>query len=217
MTALAVRDRDELLAGASETGLVLADGLGETEWREIGEKIGRAARASAWWVGDWINYGEIRWGEKYDEAERITGLSYRHLTRCATVARQFDLGHRCPNLTWTHHNVAKPLPDAAEWLARAEAEEWSVRELTEHSRPARLTVPFKIETERQRQVAEAAKLRVEKAVGACSGLARGLDGIKVERAVAVSRPDEISGWDDSFRDAIATLKKLRSRLKEASP
>lgn len=129
MAALATRG--EFLPEATETALVLPDGMTEAEWRAFGEKLGRAARASAWWIGDWINYGETKWGEKYDDAIAVTGLSYEHLKKCAAVARRFEKGDRSPNLPWTHHFRVYGLSNAEEWLARAESEEWSVRDLVE--------------------------------------------------------------------------------------
>lgn len=141
VTALARRPQvvpssDEIIQGATETGLVLPDGISEREWANVGESLGRAHRASGWWIGDWINYAESKWGEKYDEAQEITGLSYDHLRHCATVAKKFQIGDRSPNLTWSHYNRAKALPNADEVLALAEAENWSVRDLQEHARPS---------------------------------------------------------------------------------
>ena len=33
------------------------------EWAAMGPHVGRRERASKWWLGDWINYGEARYGE----------------------------------------------------------------------------------------------------------------------------------------------------------
>lgn len=71
---------------------------------------------------------------------------------------------------------------------------------------------------RNRQQAEASKLRVEKAVGSCNGLARGLDSLNVRYAASVASAEEIHGWDQSFSDAIAALRRLRKQLQqEAQP
>jgi hypothetical protein len=40
------------------TGLNLPPDLSHDQWLEIGGFIARAHRAVAWWIGDWINYGE---------------------------------------------------------------------------------------------------------------------------------------------------------------
>lgn len=121
---------------ATETALEIDSDLTLEEWQEIGHTLGRANRASAWWVGDWINYAEGKWGEKYEDALLATGLSYDYLRHCAAVSRRFTFGDRSPELTWTHHFKAKALDNAEEWLARAEAEKWSVRELLEKTSAA---------------------------------------------------------------------------------
>jgi hypothetical protein len=79
------------------------------------------SRVSNWWVGDWLQYGAARWGEKYSEAARITGYDVKTLRNIAYVAKRFDLSRRRDNLTWTHHTeVAALAPEQQdEWLDRA--------------------------------------------------------------------------------------------------
>lgn len=69
-------------------------------------------------------------------------------------------------------------------------------------------------TKRQRQLADAAKLRVEKTIGTCNGLARGLADLKIESALRVSSAEEVKGWDGAIRDALAALKQLRKRINQ---
>lgn len=132
-TELVVR---ETLMTETDTALMLPDGLSIEEWESVGEQLGRAHRASGWWIGDWINYGEKRWGQKYEEAQAITGLSYSHLSHCARVASRFQFGDRSPKLTWSHYNRAKALPNAEQVLERAAAENWTVRDLQREARKA---------------------------------------------------------------------------------
>jgi hypothetical protein len=135
----------EVFPGATETALDLPDGLSENQWREAGEKLGRAHRAAAWWIGDWINYGEdagyVSRG-KYDKAEDITRLSTGHLKQCASVARRFKSYDRSYDLTWTHYFRARALTDAETWLSRAEEAGWSVRDLQAHAQTAPRTKIF---------------------------------------------------------------------------
>jgi hypothetical protein len=79
------------------------------------------SRVSNWWVGDWLQYGAARWGEKYSEAARITGYDVKTLRNIAYVAKRFDSSRRRDNLTWTHHaEVAALAPEQQdEWLDRA--------------------------------------------------------------------------------------------------
>jgi len=77
-------------------------------------------------------------------------------------------------------------------------------------------VEFADLTQRQKENAAASKLRVEKAIGTCNGIARGFDLLKIHEAVLMSSAEEIEGWDSAVADAIATLHRLRKRLKEAT-
>jgi hypothetical protein len=90
-------------------------------WLAAGTSLAEFGRVSNWWVGDWIRYGNTRWGEKYVEAARLTGLDAKTLRNIAYVASRFDLSRRRDKLTWTHHaEVAALLPEQQEdWLDRA--------------------------------------------------------------------------------------------------
>ena len=57
------------------------------EWEALGEKLGRIGKSIGFMIGDWINYAEEKWGEKYNEAIACTGLEYqtlRELRLCRT-------------------------------------------------------------------------------------------------------------------------------------
>jgi hypothetical protein len=42
------------------TGLNLPPDLPDDDWLEVGRFIAGAHTAVAWWIGDWINYGDDR-------------------------------------------------------------------------------------------------------------------------------------------------------------
>lgn len=92
-------------------------------WVAAGRRIGEYGRVSNWWVGDWINYGNARWGEKYAEAARITGFDPKTLRNIASVVSRFDLSRRRDNLDFTHHAEVAALDrdQQDEWLDRAVA------------------------------------------------------------------------------------------------
>ena len=87
-----------------------------------------------WWVGDLINLGEAKWGEKYAQALEATGKPVEQLMNWANVARKVSF--RNEKLSWTHHrHVASLDPEKQrEWLDTAEAEDWTSAELKEHMR-----------------------------------------------------------------------------------
>jgi hypothetical protein len=105
--------------------------LDRASWLAAGVSLAEFDRVSNWWVGDWIRYGNARWGEKYVEVARITGLDGKTLRNIAYVASRFDLSRRRDNLTWTHHaEVAALSPERQEeWLNRALTLKLSVGDL----------------------------------------------------------------------------------------
>jgi hypothetical protein len=100
-------------------------------WVAAGRRIGEYGRVSNWWVGDWLQYGTSRWGEKYVEASRITGFDAKTLRNIAYVASRFDLSRRRGKLTWTHHAeiaALEPVQQEA-WLERAVEQRLSATDL----------------------------------------------------------------------------------------
>jgi hypothetical protein len=211
VSELAIRDSIE----RTETALVLPDGLPEAAWRSIGEELGRFNRASAWWVGDWINYAETKWGDKYAEAQEITDLTYQHLSRCASVARTFQFMDRSINLTWSHYNRARSLPNAGEILQRAEAEGWSVRDMQRHAASQPSPRVAEITSGRDRTRAEAHKRRVYTVLSGVEGYCMGLAEIDLARAIAVATAEDLKAWTQLSDKAGRALKGLNQTLKEA--
>ncbi len=81
-------------------------------------------RACQWWIGDWINYGDAAYGEKYAQALDETGLDVQTLMNAAWVAGRIPAGLREERLSWTHHRevaALEPEPRQA-LLERAVAE-----------------------------------------------------------------------------------------------
>jgi hypothetical protein len=100
-------------------------------WRAVGKRISGLADASAWWLADWVAYGEERYGERYRDASAITGLGHQTLRNYAWVARRFDVSRRRDTLSFAHHSEVAALTESEQeiWLDRAEALHWSRNEL----------------------------------------------------------------------------------------
>ncbi|HEX4304588.1 MAG TPA: hypothetical protein VHZ54_00990 [Solirubrobacterales bacterium] len=100
-------------------------------WIAAGRRLGAIGRCSQWWVGDWIRYGNVKWGEKYVEAARVTGYDVATLRNMAWVASRFDLSLRSDSLTWSHHVLLAPLETGEQryWLEQARNERLSVADL----------------------------------------------------------------------------------------
>ena len=108
-------------------------------WMRAGQRLGTMTRCSQWWLGDWIRYGTLRWGEKYKEAARITGVDPRTLRNIAYVAGSVEVSRRRDNLSWSHHAEVSSLEPAEQekWLTLAESEGMSVSDLRTELRAAR--------------------------------------------------------------------------------
>jgi hypothetical protein len=106
------------------------------EWVRQGQCLGTVSRASGWWIGDWTRYGNAKYGEKYEEAARITGYDVHTLMNMAYVASRFEISRRREKLSFSHHaELAALAPDDQErWLDRAEVGELSLRRLREELR-----------------------------------------------------------------------------------
>lgn len=110
------------------------------EWTHHGRRLGAIARGAKWWVGDWLRYGNLRYGERYTRAARLTGYDVQTLMNMVYVASRFDAaGERRANLSWSHHAevAGVPRPDRDLLLDHAERERMSVRCLREELRRRR--------------------------------------------------------------------------------
>jgi hypothetical protein len=101
------------------------------QWVAVGRRLGGISRSNQWWLGDWLRYGTVKWGERYVEAAKIAGYDVRSLANMASLAACFEMSRRRDNLTWSHHAVVAALdPDEQDkWLDMAAAERLSVADL----------------------------------------------------------------------------------------
>lgn len=106
------------------------------EWLESGRKLGLLGRNVPWWIGDWLQYGNHVYGERYVRAARVTGYDTQTLMNMVYVASHFAPARRRGNLSWSHHAEVVALDPADQdiWLDRAEAERLSVRCLRQEIR-----------------------------------------------------------------------------------
>ena len=101
------------------------------DWLQHGRRLGIVGRGVAWWLGDWLTYGNARYGERYARAARTTGYDAQSLMNMVYVASRFEPDRRRATLSWSHHaEVAALARDEQErWLDLAEREQMSVRSL----------------------------------------------------------------------------------------
>jgi hypothetical protein len=78
------------------------------EWLKFGSVLNAIGRASAWAVGDWINYGEDKteWGEKYSQALSSLNYEYGTLRNYSWVSRCFPPDKRHVDTLSVGHHMA---------------------------------------------------------------------------------------------------------------
>jgi hypothetical protein len=119
-------------AQVRKTGMIFSRNLSERSWERIGANLRELTNSSAWWLGDWLIFGETAYGwRRYREAIERTGLDYQTLRNYAWVARRFEHHRRRDSLSFAHHAEVTRLSPAEQdyWLLTAERQKWSRNEL----------------------------------------------------------------------------------------
>jgi hypothetical protein len=130
----------QLQAAPSALSLPLDPDLPYDRWATMGRALGLMDRAGRWWIGDWLNYGEQRYGERHAQALDDTGLAYGTLRNIAWVARRFPPSRRRDTPAWYMHAEGASLPPEQQdvWLDAAEAGHWTRQQLRESVQQARV-------------------------------------------------------------------------------
>lgn len=133
--------------------------------------------------------------------------------------------NRAPQLAHEHYAIADASAEQFEQAVTQAREEGNLSranvvrkvkgETTVNAAPAARTFNPSIETGRGRQQINAAKERIERAVGTCNGIARGFGELRPDLAVMVADEDETRGWLAALKEAKAAITQLERRLKES--
>lgn len=102
-------------------GLVINGNPAFEEWELCGRRLALVEKAIHWAIGDWLNYGEQRWGEMYAQVIDEENFSYQTLRKDKYVALSVALFRRRNKLSWSHHSEVAPLAPSEQnyWLDRA--------------------------------------------------------------------------------------------------
>ena len=95
------------------------------QWQELGLFIKKAKGAVHFWIGDWLNYGETRWGKEHEkELEAEYNYDYETLRGDKWVASRIPNVRRRTELSFDHHKTVASLePDEQERLLGKAAKE----------------------------------------------------------------------------------------------
>jgi hypothetical protein len=115
----------------SATGWVADDAMTYEQWEAIGATLQAIDGSINWWVGDWLNFGEQKYGEMYAQAINATGWAIQRLKDAKWVAAAIQRSLRQEQLSWTHHRHVAHLPEDKQrhFLQEAVNHSWSTAEL----------------------------------------------------------------------------------------
>jgi hypothetical protein len=106
------------------TALIIADSISEADWLALGAPLANVQRATPFYIGDWLTFGQNKnfiQSDKYDHAEKVTGMKRSTLKLYAFVSRNVSPLVRTNGLSFAHHQLVASLPTEEQktWLEKA--------------------------------------------------------------------------------------------------
>lgn len=92
-------------------GMRFPDNYSFEMWLKDGNALGSFSKSLMFCIGDWCNFGEKAYGEKYAQALDNTKFSYGTLRNAAWVCRVIPLERRRPWMSFGHANEVAKLKD----------------------------------------------------------------------------------------------------------
>jgi len=125
----------QIKGNISSVGWIAPQGLDYDSWKQVGLAINQSNKMIGWIIGDWLNANPQPYGETYDEAMELTGLSQSRLETLKLITGSIEIHFRRQDLSLRHHEQIVKFRDNPEiqkyWLDKAEENKWSARELAE--------------------------------------------------------------------------------------
>ena len=105
-----------------EVSLDIPENTAFDDWSRLGATLQQMERAVMWWIGDWLRFGERKYGETYAQAIEATGYAEGTLKNAKYVAERFsETSRRRDDLSFGHHQAVAALPPADADAVLAEA------------------------------------------------------------------------------------------------
>jgi hypothetical protein len=89
----------------TDVGLEFRKDLEYDQWLTLMATLQQLTTAFQFAIGDALNYGQKRYGEKYAQAMDATGCAYQSLANWSWVATNVPIYNRIAGLSWTHHRL----------------------------------------------------------------------------------------------------------------
>jgi len=128
-----ITDSEFSIGEISKTAWIAPPSMTFEQWQEFGNTLQTVQGSINWWIGDWLNEGERRYGETYAQAVEVTGWDVSRLQNAKWVSSAVRSSTRVEVLSWTAHREVANLPDDEQehWLNRATNNGWNSRQLKE--------------------------------------------------------------------------------------
>jgi len=89
----------------TDVGLEFRRDIEYDQWLTLMSTLQQLSTAFQFAIGDALNYGQKRYGEKYAQAMDATGCAYQSLANWSWVATNVPIDNRIAGLSWTHHRL----------------------------------------------------------------------------------------------------------------
>lgn len=199
----------------TETALTLPEETTLEQWEAIGRYLGEIHSRARFYIGDWLNFGEGLYEDRYAQAMEATGLGYDTVRNYASICHRVARSRRRKELRFGHHEAVAKLSPAQQrrWLAAAVGGGWTrdrLREEIRASLPAAPAAPEPVPTARQAVDAGRGLSEVRET------LRRAERGEDVTEALpaALRAVEEVGGTLRAALDAAPSTREVARRLLE---
>lgn len=120
--------------------LSLPEDLEWNEWIEVGKRINIIARASLWWLGDYLRFGERKFGQEFAQIVDELGYAVQTAKNAMAVCGAIPPEDRHPEMSYSHHAEVAFLQrdERRRWLELAAQKGWSVSEMRHEIQVAKM-------------------------------------------------------------------------------
>lgn len=89
----------------TDVGIIFNNDIDEHQWLQLMATLQQLTDAFQFALGDALNYGQQRYGEKYAQAMDATGCAYQSLANWSWVSSNVPINNRVAGISWTHHRL----------------------------------------------------------------------------------------------------------------